>query len=232
MASGLLVVAAVAVTWTSVWFLLQRAQAPSATTAGGANLPPMSVAAYRFVWKATAPGSLTAQQAYEAEGRVQRSSDGVEMTPVATLWVAQSDDAAFLIVQEDPQGHLLSVVALARSGEGGSAAWQVSVSGWPAVVYCTNDSTRPDGTCSEGSLTSPDDFRLSELWAWSAPGNATGVAARFLEPLTTGPSGGMIAGLTLAVGSARESDGSTVVAVGTASAAAMQQRAEQLAGAG
>jgi hypothetical protein len=67
------------------------------------------------------------------------------------------------------------------------------------------------------------------MWAWSAADGTVAVAVHIAQPLLAPPQGGQMAGLTLSVGGARLPDGSTVVAVGTASAAVEEQQAEWLA---
>lgn len=230
--NALLVIVVAAVAAVASVTLLSQPGTLQFSPGKGGNFKGDKPPSYEFTWNANAPGSLTAEQAYAAEAEVESTSDGSDTSPVASLWVAQSADAALVIAQLDPQGRWLTVVALARSREGSSAVWEPGGGDWPKAVYCTNESALTDGTCSESKLASPDDARLSELWSWSAPWSTLGVAARFLEPLTTGPSGGTLAGLTLSVGSVQEADGSTVVAVGTASAAQVQQRAAGFAAEG
>lgn len=192
----------------------------------GDNVPP-----YEFLWKGNAPGSLTAEQAYAAEAEVERATDGSDTPPVASLWVAQSADAALVVAQLDGQGKYLAVVPIVRVGDGSMATWQAAAGTWPPVRHCSASSL-PSGDCGESTVSSPTGNPFAVIWDWSADDGTVGVAAQFAQPLMAGPSGGTLAGLTLSVGSAQEADGSTVVAVGTASAAQVQQRAASFAAAG
>ena len=206
--------------------LRQRALYPGGDLGGQS---PAILPTYQFVWQADAPGSLSAMQAFAAEGQVVRTSDGAKLPPVATLWVGQSADAALVIVQMDADGHWLAVVPLVRSGNGSSAVWHASAGTWPTSRKCSGSAMSPSGNCSESMVHSPAGSPLPEMWDWSAADGTVAVAVHFAQPLLAPPQGGQLAGLTLSVGDARATDGSTLVVVGTASAAVEQQQAKRLA---
>lgn len=195
---------------------------------GGAQLPTV-VPAYQFVWRADAPGRWSAEEAYAAEGRAQRASDGAEREPAATLWVARSADAAFVLAQLDQPGAWIAPVLVERVGSGASAVWHGSGGTWPTSQRCSGSAMTPSGTCSESWVHSPTGSPLPEVWDWSAADGTVAVAVGFAQPLLAPPQGGQLAGKMLAIGSAPRAAGGVVVVVGTASAAALDRLAEQLA---
>jgi hypothetical protein len=192
-----------------------------------------------FVWRDVPPPAMSAQQAFATAARVERTRDGAEMAPVDVRWIAQSSDAALLVVQLDPPGAWVSVVTLNRVASGPHAGWQGGGDILPSRRHCapTTAAATPGspltGMCDQSVQSighAPGSSVMPVYWDWSAPDGTIGFAARFLSPLLQPPpGGGSIAGMTLAIRAVTLPDSGAVVAVGTADGATVQQLAQRLA---
>jgi hypothetical protein len=192
-------------------------------------VPPPDV----FVWRHDAPGTLSPQEAYSLEGRVEHTRDFSFSAPVATLWAATTSDAALALVQLMPAAQYLDernlmIVTMERMG-GPSGTWSGTGGNLPGVGPCT--------AVGPGCLTlnsrSPT-HQIQAMWSWKAANGATGIAVRFSEPLTQPAQEGVLAGVTYYAASREPASGAggAYVVLGTKSQATVDAIAEQMASTG
>jgi hypothetical protein len=205
----------------AVWLVANRHSAPP-TTISLRRTP------YLFVWRQPAPGMLSAADAFDAEARVLHYG-ATSAGPPTALWVAQSEDAALVLVQLDTAGQAVAPVILARSSSGTTVVWQ----GYGAAPFhserrdgaTVSKGVLGDGLCTQSERVIPG---TPELWMWSAGDGSVGAGTRFASSLTA-LYGGEFDGVVYHVASATSAEGGVVIVVGTGDQATLDTLAARLA---